>query len=60
MPQAKLLVKFVEKPLEKLFFQCVAYEQGREGGLGVIFNRRGKFKLLALQGDPLAYFSSLV
>ena len=28
-------------------------DQGREGGIGVISNRRRKFKLLVLQGDPL-------
>ena len=35
-----------------LFFQYVVCDQGREGELGVISNRKGKFNLLVLQGVP--------
>ena len=41
------------------FFQYVVCDQRREKELGVIFNRRVEFKLLVLQGDPLALFPSL-
>ena len=35
-----------------LFLQYVVCDQGSEGELGVISNRKGKFNLLVLQGLP--------
>ena len=45
---------------DKLFFQNVVCDQGRERKLGVISNRKGKFKPLILQGDPRPQFPPLV
>ena len=63
MPQAKLLVKLVQKLLEIHFFPICGI-RGRTGKpnylVGMIFSKRGKFKLLVYQGDPLPQFSSLV
>ena len=46
----KICLKAIRDTFSSNMFVC---DQGREGGLGVISNRWGKFKLLVLQGDPL-------
>ena len=56
----KIFGKIYLKAIRPFFFQCVVCDQVREGELGVIFNRKGKSKLLVLQGDTLPQFPPLV
>ena len=55
----KIFDKIYLKGKKYLFFQYVVCDQRREGGLGVIFNRQGEFKLLVLQGGTLLLFPFL-
>ena len=53
----KISVKAIR---DTAFFQYIVCDQGTEGEPGVIFNRREKFKLFILLGDPLRQFPLLV
>ena len=57
---SKIFGKIFLKAVGDTFFQYVVCDQGREGGLGVTFNRKGKFKLLFFQGDPVPQVPPLV
>ena len=56
----KIFSKIFLKAIRATFFSNMWCDQGREWGLGVISNRKGKFKLLVFQGDPLPQFPPLV
>ena len=59
----KIFGKILSKSYYRFFPICGLYvvcDKGREGGLGMISTRRGKFKPLFLQGDCLPQFLPLV